>query len=272
MYAVIGLLQYFLFSDLRPFFYQGWDEHLYRIFGTLFDPNFSGAIFVFGFFFSLVSVKGATLTKKSLLPILGACVCFIALLLTYSRSSYLMFGISLIVYLLYMKKTKALLILISAFLIGLALIPKNYKSEGVNLLRTASVYSRITEYKQASVLFFSSPLFGVGFNTYRYAQQQGGFINDVGTAQPWMSNHSGAGVPNSYLFVLATTGLVGFGAFILLIGVVIRDIFTSKREKSIKYAMLALFCGLLVHAFFENSLFYPFILIYLVSFSAYCED
>ena len=39
---LIGYTQYFFFPDLGILFHLGWDEHLYRMFGSLLDPNFFG--------------------------------------------------------------------------------------------------------------------------------------------------------------------------------------------------------------------------------------
>jgi hypothetical protein len=41
-----GFVQYFFFNDLRPLFYLGWDNHLYRLTSTFFDPNFAGSFLV----------------------------------------------------------------------------------------------------------------------------------------------------------------------------------------------------------------------------------
>src|SRR3989344_755056 len=89
-YALIGIIQFFLYPDLRNLMYLGWDPHYYRLFSTILDPNFAGIIFVFtvllGFYF-YVQRKHRLLLSAMLIPI-------IALVLTFSRSSYLAFALS----------------------------------------------------------------------------------------------------------------------------------------------------------------------------------
>src|SRR3989344_1662042 len=42
MIALLGLLQYWLYPELRNLYYLGWDPHHYRVFSTMLDPNFIG--------------------------------------------------------------------------------------------------------------------------------------------------------------------------------------------------------------------------------------
>lgn len=247
--AVAGIVQYLAFPDLRGLFSLGWDEHYFRLFGTLLDPNFSGAVFVITIMITLsLFHTGKILPRIALFCI---AVSSIALLLTYSRSSYVMLCVSLISFYALRKMYKVLFLSCFLLLCGVLLVPKDIKSEGVNLLRTASITARIGEYKKAVEIASQRPVFGVGFNAYRAAQIRNGNIS-VLTDQP---DHAGAGVPNSFLFVLATSGVVGllgYGAFWLL---------HIKRGIQKKNALLLACCmGLLVHSLFENTLFYPFLM------------
>ncbi len=273
-FACFGLIQYILFPDLRSLYYQGWDEHLYRIYGTLFDPNFSGALFVFGFilscgFYLENKQRNSNQHNKPVHYAIFSGLCFTALMLTYSRSSYLMFGVSVILLSIFVRNAKFLFITSLFFIIGLILLPKSLPGEGVNLARTVSVNSRLVAYQQATEIFLKHPVFGVGFNMYRYAQHQAGFLKENGNAQSWLTNHSGAGVPNSYLFILATTGLIGFLAFLYMVGrsayIMFRD--AKKKNSVMIYSVLSIYGGLFIHALFENSLFYPYIIIYFVLIS-----
>lgn len=112
------------------------------------------------------------------------------------------------------------------------LLPKSLPSEGVNLVRTASVNSRLVAYQEATEIFLNQPVIGVGFNMYRYSQHEKGFLKENGNAQSWLTNHSGAGVPNSYLFVLATTGLTGFIALVYGLGRSSYTLFMSAQKRS----------------------------------------
>lgn len=245
--AALGIAQYFLYPDLRNLFYAGWDEHLYRVFGTFLDPNFAGAFFVLAF----ILILGLILKYKSRVLIIGLALTFIATLFTYSRSAYLMFVITISVFLILVGKKRLLVVILILFVAGVLLLPKNLPSEGVNLLRIASIQSRHDSAQNALTIFKDDPVFGVGFNAYRYAQLRYGFIEKADV-------HSGGGTDNSFLFVLATTGIVGLLVFIYLLYKIlavakITNTITSK-------IVVAGILGLCVNSFFINSLFYESIL------------
>ena len=40
-FVIFGFVQYFFFNDLRYFVFLGWDDHMFRLFSTFFDPNFA---------------------------------------------------------------------------------------------------------------------------------------------------------------------------------------------------------------------------------------
>lgn len=245
--AVLGLGQYFLYPDLRNLFYLGWDEHLYRLFGTFLDPNFTGAFLVL----TLGMVMGMKLlyTHKANLIVLISSVLALSVALTYSRGTYLMLLGSVTLYALLQRKWRLIRNTIIVFTVLFSLLATNRSSEGVNLLRTASIGARVTEYSQAREIIKEKPLIGVGFNAYRYAQLRHGYID----LETWTTDHAGAGVPNSYLFVLATTGIVGF---ILFVGMWWQIVQRLMHEPVI----LTLLFGIGVHAFFENTLFYPYLM------------
>lgn len=250
--VVAGILQYFFYTDLRNLYYAGWDEHIFRIFGTFLDPNFSGAYFLCTVGMLSMLKKHKLLYTSILRPIIWAqagIACAIAL--TYSRSSY----VALLVYAglnaLLQKNRRLLATIAISFFAVLAILSTNRAHESVNLFRTASIQARITEYQQAQEIIADSPLLGVGFNAYRYAQLRHGFLD----FESWQRDHAGAGVPNSWLFVLATTGIFGFIAYLgmwLHMG--------RKLLKQREHILVALLVGLGIHAFFENTLFYPYLM------------
>ncbi len=270
--CLLGYVQYFLYGDLRNLYYAGWDEHVARMFGTVLDPNFMGALLVVAM--ATLHVWQAEITSKmksahsqllythvSMFIVLLS----VGVVLTYSRGSYLMLmTYGLIVYGGRIKKPARVL---SILLVGIVLVVivacTQTRSEGTNLLRTASIQSRITEYQQASVIIAHNPIRGVGFNAYRYAQQARHFLPD----KTWVTDHAGAGVPNAYLFVLATTGIVGFllcmkmGALLLI----------QLRQYDEPY-VFALVVALGVHALTENTFFYPFIMFPVAVLVAYVRS
>lgn len=243
--AAAGIVQYLIFPDLRGLFALGWDEHYFRLFGTLLDPNFSGAVFVV----TLLIALNRYHIKKS--PLWIAIVPLVATFLTYSRSSFLMLIASVCVYYAMKGLYKYALLGIVVVVFGVFLLPKNIRSEGVDLFRTASINSRLTEYTQAVEVFKHNLIVGVGFNAYRYAQLKYGFVEESVN----IPDHAGAGVPNSFLFLLATTGIVGTVFFIAGMGFLLKMAFMQKN-----FLVVSCIIGLCIHALFENTLFYPFLM------------
>lgn len=260
IFVLFGLGQYFLYPDLRNLYYLGWDEHLYRLFSTFLDPNFSGAYFVLIFLLLSSVFLFTSKIKGKLIISIGLILTLISIFLTYSRSTYLMFIFAISLFLFLIGRKKLIIFFFLIFILGIIFLPKNLKSEGVNLLRTASISARQHEYENAFAISKDHFLLGVGFNAYRYTQQSYGFLNK----KDWETNHAAAGVPNSYLFVLATTGIVGLIVFLNFWFGVLKRIGKSKITQD--YFKIAIFCsifGVLLHSFFENTLFFPFILIWI---------
>ena len=291
--VLAGFIQYFFYPNLRNLYYLGWDEHLYRLFSSFLDPNFAATIIslylilILSILFSglpphpslslreRVRGEGFTRMTQGMFLVLISIFAFVALLLTYSRSGYLMFFTSTSLLLLILGKKKFIAILLVVLTIGIIFLPKNLGGEGVKLLRTASVISRSEYLGNAITIFRDNPILGVGFNAYRYAQHRYGFIDDSNLR----TSHAGAGTDNSFLFVLATTGIVGFAFYLYLwfkilkschreqvlgsfgmLNQVQHDTKKESFQKAISIVILACSVGLFVNAFFINSLFYPFVM------------
>lgn len=245
--VVGGYIQYFLYPDLRNLYYLGWDEHLYRMFSSFFDPNFAGVFFVFYFLFLLENIL---IKKENLVLKFAALAVFVAVILTFSRSAYITLIVGTIIFLILKKRTILGLGLTAVFVLSIFISSTLVlKSEGTNLLRTASGEARLDSINKAITVFKDHPIFGVGFNSYRYAQRDYGFVSESK-----MLVHSAAGTDNSFLFVLATTGIVGFAVFIYLWF----KIFSIKDPLLISSAS-----ALFINSFFINSLFFPMIMLWM---------
>ena len=256
--VIAGYTQYFLYPNLRNLFYLGWDEHLYRMFSSFLDPNFAGGFFVLFFIFILglnyQNLKNNLISKSVVLGVLSLFVLF-AVYLTYSRSAFVMLAISLSVFLFLIKKWKLIAFALIGLLLIVFIIPKSFQTEGTNLLRTFSSEQRIESSQVALKIFQSSPLFGVGFNSYRYAQNKIGLNNQI-----WQTTHSGAGTDNSFLFVLATTGIIGLVSYLYLISRIASFAKDNLKNNVFSLILLSSLAGLIFNSFFINSLFYVFIL------------
>jgi O-antigen ligase len=256
--VVAGYIQYFLYPSLKNLFYLGWDAHLYRMFSGFLDPNFAGCFFVLFFIFILGliydSFNKRLFLKSYILGILGVFV-LIAVYLTYSRSALIMLIVSAATFLFLIGKKKMIVFSIILFLLLIFITPKSFQTEGTNLFRTFSSQQRIESSQVAIKIFQSSPVFGVGFNAYRYAQNKFGLNNQI-----WQTTHSGAGTDNSFLFVLATTGVIGLVAYLYLILRIFTLAKINLKNNIFSLILFSSLLGLIFNSFFINSLFYVFIL------------
>ncbi len=253
-YALLGIIQFFLYPNLRNLMYLGWDPHYYRLFSTILDPNFAGILFVF------TVMLGYYLYQQTKdMRVLGlTSLSFAALVLTFSRSSYVAFFAGSLTYALLEKKWKAFFIGILMFVVLFIAIPNPGRAY-LRMDRTATSLARIENWKESFALFEKSPLFGHGFNTLRY-------IREYSIAGAGIS-HAGAGVDNSFLFILATTGIIGFTIY----GWLIMSIFrlysnvtrVSKDGRIFGRMGISILVSLIVHSQFVNSFFFPQVMIFL---------
>ncbi|MGH7245770.1 MAG: O-antigen ligase family protein, partial [Candidatus Levyibacteriota bacterium] len=259
--TLFGFLQYIYYPSLRNLYYAGWDEHLYRIFSTFLDPNFAGAFFML-FFILLFSYLLSAYKDKKRKEIyffgISAVIVLFALFLTYSRGAYLSVTIALVVLLLKRGYAKWIVRILGVVILFAVISFFFFRrvSEGTNLLRQVSTVERFHNAQNAFFIFSKNPLFGVGFDTYRYAQRNTGILKDGA----WEAGHGSAGADSSLLFVLATTGIIGFTLYLRLLQ---KMFLLSSHQDVISSAFLASLAGLLVDSFFINALFYPSIMVWM---------
>ncbi len=260
--VLLGFMQYFFYPDLRNLFYLGWDEHLYRLFSTFLDPNFAGSFFVLELLLAAYLFKNEqTYNRRKKFWLIVSILTFIALFLTYSRSAYIIFLISFGLVFLLLRQKKIMITMFVIFVLGILLLPKGLEGEGVKLLRTKSIMDRLEADAKAVQVIEKHPFFGVGFNNYRYAQKKYGFLD-----KNWQHIHSGAGVPNTYLFVLATTGVVGFSFYLYFLFSLIKEPIKrvmKKKEADSAVLVIASTGGLLIGSLFDNFLFYSSLMVWL---------
>ncbi len=222
IFIIIAVLQYLFFPDLRFLKNIGFDDHYYRLVGGLFDPNYTGAIISAITLYFLFS--GQTLLSLLLL---------VPLALTFSRASYLSFVVPVIIGFIN-KRTKSLRLLLVFGLLAIIiyLIPKPF-GEGVNLLRTFSIYSRFSSWQDGFGLFWQRPLLGWGYNT---------LYSSIG---------SRFSIDNSFIYILATSGIFGILSFLNLL---------RESIRLSNYPTKIFISSLLIHSLFNNSFFFIWIL------------
>jgi hypothetical protein len=238
--ALIGWIQYFLYPDLRNLYYLGWDPHDRRIFSTYFDPNYLGLLFVFGLILTYYS------KLKNNYKIVLEVLLFITLAFTYSRSSYLACIVAVIAISLIAKKYAPVMAVAVFLPLALLLLP-HPQGESANLLRLFTIEGRLNNLNQATQLIASHPIFGIGFNTLRYAKHEAGI-----SPSDWETNHAAAGFDNSFLFITATAGLVGLIVFGWVLWILSQEMVAEGK------IMLLV---TIIHSFIVNSLFFPWVLV-----------
>ncbi|OGM33238.1 hypothetical protein A2803_00100 [Candidatus Woesebacteria bacterium RIFCSPHIGHO2_01_FULL_44_21] len=246
--ALFGWVQYFLFPDLTSLKAVGWDDHYFRLTSTFMDPAFTGIVLVLGIltatsYFLLSRTKRAVLSVVFLLITLG---------FTYSRASFLALIIGLFV-LLWNRNKKFLLILVFAFAVIVVLLPRTPGGEGVKLSRVSSISQKIQNYQESFEIILSSPVFGVGYNNVCKAKAR--LSIDISAQK-----NSCYGLDNSFLLILATTGVLGLLVVFNLLGQIAK--LTAGNIYGDLFNASAL--AVLVHSQFSNTLFYPWVIIWLV--------
>jgi O-antigen ligase len=265
-----GYAQYFFYPYLGNLRYLGWDIHLYRMFSSFLDPNYAGAFFGIFFLYTIAFLRNYLVKKeliKSLLISLISLFTFIALYLTYSRSALIMLLTGVIIYLCLIGKKKFIALAIVLIFLSIFILPKSFTTEGTNFLRAVSSEARIKNAQEALIVIKNSPLYGVGFNAYRYAGNRLGIV----TGLDWQVSHGGAGTDNSFLFVLATTGIIGLIVYLNFLYRMIRLGLSNLQRNKYAVVLVSSLAGLFVSSLFINSLFYVFMLEWIWILAAFTE-
>lgn len=230
---ITSLGQYLLYPDLRNLFYLGWDPHLYRMFGVFLDTSVTAAIF--GCILIYLTMSQWRQAKKLRVAFIAGF--FIMLLLTYSRSSYFAIIIVCLFYLFTKKKMLVFFLFLGTMLMSLYLIPRPF-GEGVNLLRTFSIESRIQDYGRAFELWRKKPLLGYGYNRLR--QIKGDRVD----------SHAASAFHSTFLTILVSSGVIGLFAFLSCL-------YLLARISEVSFYLI-LFSG--VMSLFDNIILHPFVL------------
>ncbi len=252
-FAILGLLQFTFFPNLEFLSFLGWDPHYFRTVSTFFDPNFAGGFLVLTLL--LVTHNFATDKKWNTLFFITV---YLALLTTFSRSSYAMFltsGLTLSV----LKRSKKFfivtIILFAILLLGFRIYAQLVATPR-NIDRTQSASFRLNTWQQGLELFQKSPILGIGFNAYRYGIKE----YNLGDMQ-FLESHGSSSNDSSILFVASTTGILGLTAYLYFLWNMLK---LSDKKNFILTAGLT---GLIIHSFFANSLFYPPLLAWIMIIS-----
>jgi len=247
--ALWGWLQYILFPDTRQMAIYAWDDHLYRLIGTFFDPAFTGILLTLG----LIVTCHSLIKKINVKYVLIFAILVSALLFTYSRASYLAFFIGFAV-LVYKKLpiTKGILFGV-LMVIGVFLLPRP-GGEGVKLERVYTLVLKVENTARGIDIVSKSPVFGYGFNNICAAQRK--YLN---TNIP-EDSHSCSGFDNSVVFLLGCFGIVG----VMALGNILKDL-NQKLHPQKRQLMYASVAAVFTHGMFTNTFVYPWVLAWMVT-------
>jgi hypothetical protein len=219
------------------------------------DPNFAGAYFALFCLYCLWRYLGENIYLKKIMYASVGLSSIIALFLTYSRTGMVMLIVGIVVYLSFYKKLKILFFALISLIVLFFIFAGDL--EGLNPLRSASVIARLDSLQNAFIIFLYNPVIGIGFNAYRYAQIYYGFRGgDLS-----LTSHADAGSDNSYLFVAATTGVIGLFLFFSFLKRIIESLLDLPRE--LKAISLSTLASILAGSIFTNILFYTPLLLWL---------
>jgi len=260
--AILGFLQLVFVPNFGFMQEAGWDPHRGRLLSTWFDPNFIGGFFalcfslVLGLYYYLRKDQQARLAL-----ILAGIIFAVATILTYSRSAYLVFLLVLLIWgVVYARKL--LVICLVAFTLVTIFVPRLQERVGGAVSLDVTAKSRLHSWDRAFQIVKTSPIVGVGYNTYRYTQEKLGFIEKKDKVI-----RSTTGADSSLLTILATTGIVGLLFYLYLYFVILKKNFRLivknqlETQKKLSFAIFVSFLGLLAHSFFVNDLLYPYLMI-----------
>lgn len=260
--SLAGFVQLYFVPDFGAYESLGWDPHVGRLLSTWFDPNFVGGFLAF----AVPLLLGFSLDLPKRHQALGlalTALCALALGLTLSRSGYLALAAALGCFgLLRSWKWIAGFVLIGLLAIGLSSSIQNRVSALSNsassfftesyTLPDASARLRFGSWQEGWDLFVEAPLFGQGYNRYADAALELGTLKDTHI-------HSASGSDSSLLTVLASTGIFGGLAFLMLFLSLLQQAW-ANRKQGYAVGFFAGTLGLFVHSIFVNSLLFPLLL------------
>lgn len=268
-----GWFQYFFIPDTRWLAILGWDDHLGRMIGTQFDPNFLGLLLIFASIWSVYQFQQTRHTRFFLTSLLVVA----AIIVTWSRSTYIAFLVTHVILIAtnasnifeiffrpnkkaYLTLPMISLLLILLLLIGIVSIPKP-AGEGGNLSRTSTAQSRI-ENTQSAITKLSTveTVLGRGLFTISTSNYQDNYQRP---------NHSK--LPTSLpAFIISG---IGYGGLFALLAITSLLIIKTKNKQQLiqafvrKYPMFMFaLLATLIHSLANASLTQPFVVLLLLSF------
>lgn len=260
--CILGFLQLTFLPDFEVLDASlGWDPHKNRLASSFFDPNFVGAYLsiCFALVFDDMFRFGSSAPQKILgtrryMSYLLIVIFTVSILFTFSRSAWLMFSVIIAVYGVLRARYLLFIGILVAFLAYYAVPRVQTRISGITD-PADSAHFRIISWNNTMNIAEDHLLLGVGYNTFRYAQAEYGYI-EPGT----LGGNSGAGSDSSLLFVFATTGILGLLAYLYAFyKIFVANLLAGSNTN--RELVIALVVSLTLESIFINSLFYPQIML-----------
>lgn len=268
LFAWLSFVLYVVFPDMRSLVFFGWDDHYYRLIGTLFDPNYSGLVLSVGLLMVLgwlgLKNRSGSSIGRWLLAVLSLFFA-VCLGLTFSRSSWLSLGVASLALIavtlirkqLELKYIGLILVLGLLILTTVVLAPKP-GGEGVKLARSASVNSRL-----AFDQFILQSLTTRDWIFGKIVDQPFDELNQLASTNQATSNFDRSFNPpvtfhpktanNLFVTSLLWGGVIGLTLILILFGKWSWQLYQNSPVG------LSILIAWLVHAQFNNSFLEPFV-------------
>lgn len=245
----LGVLQYVFLPDTRFLRVLGWDDHYYRLIGTLLDPNFTGLflIMIGCYLWSVAHRWPRALLQWLTLALL------VAVALTFSRASYAALAVVLMLLVFYRlvlvkyggwRLVAKVLAVLAVAGVAWWLAPKP-TGEGVNLLRQSTITARW----QASLPWLTS------LQPWQWLVGRGALVQPglpAGGVNLAAADH--ANWPDNWLILLISSwGVVGTVGWVVWSGKRL-----TKLSQTDPWLVLAI-AAVLTHGLFNHSLLEPFV-------------
>lgn len=242
-----------------------WGEHIYftevggkiltRLCSTLEHPNNYGEFTALLFPLCLAAALQEPEKKRRIVRLVLFLPALAALALTFSRTGWVAFAVSLVIF-VWIKNKKWLLPLLGLGVLAVLLSPADIRARLLSMFifSDASSSGRFTLWKECLPMLKDHWLPGIGLGTENFASAYEGYSS----GSLWFS------VPHSnmlYLDVFLSLGIAGFAAFCAFFFGCFRTLRSGKdRLAGFAPALAASLAGFAVASVFEQTFFYPRVL------------
>lgn len=252
----LAWMQYLILPDTRFLSLWGYDDHLYRMIGPLFDPNYTGILATWlAMVILLIPIQNRIQKYSDWLSVGSYLLSLIlttgAVALSFSRASLLAFGVGIGALFWQTQTSFNRWVGVGVLIFGCLFVifaPKP-AGEGVDLSRTSSIAARYDRYTAVATGWQKQPVsFFIGT----------GLFSPATRPDTQLQNHvfNGSQPDSSVLFLLNNFGILGVfgvGFWILRNRAWLRNLSPTQR-------VLLLTLG--AHSLFNNTLFEPFLFVY----------